>query len=166
MNKIFLVVGFIFVTAALQAADSAVEEKIKTIRAHYSEIEGSLKNCKQVKRDLPGESAEGGELTAYFKGPSLQKFSATFLGETGRALQEYYFWENQLIFVLRVESHYTKPMSGVVKTKTEERFYFADGSLIRWLDAQNKDVTASAEKSAREGDLLADAKKYSAMVSP
>jgi hypothetical protein len=69
-------------------------------------------------------------------------------------------------FVLRVESHYTKPMSGVVKTKTEERFYFADGSLIRWLDAQNKDVTASAEKAARERDLLTSAQKYSALVSP
>jgi hypothetical protein len=53
----------------------------------------------------------------------------------------------------------------VVKSKTEERFYFADGSLIRWLDPQNKDVTASAEKAARERDLLAGAKKYSAMVS-
>jgi hypothetical protein len=90
--------------------------------------------------------------------------SAKFLGETGKALMEYYFWDDQLIFVLRVESHYTKPMSGVVKTKTEERFNFADGSLIRWLDAQKKDVTASAEKSARERDLLADAKKYSARI--
>ena len=130
-----------------------------------SEIEGSLRNCKQAKRDLPGESAEGGELTAYLKDSSVRKLSAKFLGETGKALMEYYFWDDQLIFVLRVESHYTKPMSGVVKTKTEERFYFADGSLIRWLDAQKKDVTASAEKSARERDLLADAKKYAALVS-
>lgn len=165
MNKTFLIVGFIFVAASIQAADSAVEEKVKIIRAHYAEIEGSLRNCKQVKRDLPGRSAEGGELVAYFKGPSLQKLSAKFLGETGEALEEYYFWENQLIFVLRVESHYTKPMSGVVKTKTEERFYFAGGGLIRWLNAQSKDVATSAKKSARERDLIADAKTYSALVS-
>jgi hypothetical protein len=138
MNKIFLIVGFVFVTASVRAADSSVEGKVKTIRAQYSEIEGSLKNCKQVKRDLPGESAEGGELTAYLKDSSVRKLSAKFLGETGKALTEYYFWDNQLIFVLRVESHYTKPMSGAVKTKTEERFYFADGSLIRWLDAQKR----------------------------
>jgi len=165
MKKIFLGVGFIFVTAAIQAADPSVEEKIKTIRAHYSEIEGSLKNCKQVKRDLPEESTEGGELTAYLKNSSVRKLSAKFFGEMGRTVMEYYFWDNQLIFVLRVESRYTKILSGVVKSKTEERFYFADGSLIRWLDAQNKDVTASAEKSARASNLLADAKKYSAMVS-
>lgn len=164
MNKSVVIVYSLFATASIQAADSAVEEKVKTIRAQYSEIEGSLKNCKQVKRDLPGESAEGGELTAYLKDSSIRKLSAKFFGETGKALEEYYFWDNQLIFVLRVESHYTKPMSGVVKNKTEERFYFANGSLIRWLDAQKKDVTASAEKSARERDLLADAKKYSARM--
>jgi hypothetical protein len=167
MNNSVIVIWFLFAVVSVHAADSSVEEKVKTIRAHYSKIEGSLKNCKQVKRDLTGESAEGGELTAYLKDASIRKMSAKFFGETGKALQEYYFWDNQLIFVLRVESHYTKPMSGVVKTKTEERFYFdfAGGSLIRWLDAQNKDVTASAEKPARERNLLADAKKYSALVS-
>jgi hypothetical protein len=164
MKNFFVVAMVLTASQSLHAADSSVEEKVKTIRAHYSEIEESLKNCKQVKRDLPGESAEGGELTAYLKDSSVRKLSAKFLGETGKALMEYYFWDDQLIFVLRVESHYTKPMSGVVKTKTEERFNFADGSLIRWLDAQKKDVTASAEKSARERDLLADAKKYSARI--
>jgi hypothetical protein len=164
MNRRFIIACFLFAAVSVRAADSSVEKKVKTIRAHYSEIEGSLKNCKQVKRDLAGESTEGGELTAHLKDASIRKLSAKFFGETGKALQEYYFWDNQLIFVLRVESHYTKPMSGVVKTKTEERFYFAGGSLIRWLDAQNKDVTASAEKPVRERDLLADAKKYSARV--
>jgi hypothetical protein len=166
MKNFFVAAMFLTASLSLRAADSSVEEKIKTIRGHYSEIEGSLKNCKQVKRDLPGESAEGGELAAYFKGPSLRKLSAKFLGESGKALEEYYFWEDQLIFVLRVESHYTKPMSGVTKEKTEERFYFADGNMIRWLDAQKKDMPASAEKASCERDLLAAAKKYSAMVSP
>lgn len=165
MNKLICFACFFVIAAAICAADSSVEEKVKTIRAHYTEIEGSLKNCKQVKRDLPEESTEGGQLTAYLKDSSVRKLSANFFGEMGRTLMEYYFWDNQLIFVLRVESRYTKILSGVVKSKTEERFYFADGSLIRWLDAQKKDVTASAEKAARERHLLADAKKYSAMVS-
>lgn len=166
MNKSFIIACFLFAVVSARAADSSVEEKVKTIRAHYSEVEGSLKNCKQVKRDLPEESTEGGELTAYLKDSSVRKLSAKFFGEMGRTVYEYYFWDNQLIFVLRVESRYTKILSGVVKSKTEERFYFADGSLIRWLDAQNKDVTASPDKAARERDLLADGKKYSAMVSP
>jgi len=151
--------------ALIQAADSSVEEKVKVIRGRYAEIEASLKNCRQVKRDLPGESTEGGELTAYLKDSSVRKLSAKFFGESGKALEEYYFWENQLFFVLRVDSAYTKPMSGVVKNKTEERFYFASGKLIQWLDADKKPRSLDAESQKRGQELLASAKKYSAMAS-
>jgi hypothetical protein len=154
------------VATSLRAADPAVEEKTKSIRAKYAAMEKELKDCRQVKRDLAGESAEGGELTAYFSESNLEKLSAKFFGETGKAVEEYYFAENRLIFVLRVESHYTKPMSGVVKNKTEQRFYFAGGKLIRWLNPDNKDVTGDAAAAERQRELLASAKKYSTMVSP
>ncbi len=166
MNKTLIAICFLVGATLLQAADPAVEEKIKSIRAKYAEIEKQLKDCRQVKRDLPDESAEGGELTGYFSGSNLRKLSAKFFGETGKVLEEFYLADGQVIFVFLVETRYTAPNSGVVKNKTEQRFYFAGGKLIRWLDAQNKEVTASADKSARERDLLAAAKKYSAMVSP
>jgi hypothetical protein len=150
---------------SVYAADSSVEEKVKSIRTKYAQIEKGLKDCRQVKRELPGESAEGGELTAYFKDRSVEKLSATFLGETGKALEEYYFWNSELIFVFRVESHYTKPMSGVVQTKTEERFYLADGKLIQWLGADKKPHAMDAEAEKRGRELLAAAKKYSALAN-
>ena len=165
MKKSSIIICFLSVTALVQAADSSVEEKIKVIRGRYAEIESSLKNCRQVKRDLPGESTEGGELTAYLKDSSVRKLSAKFFGESGKALEEYYFWENQLFFVLRVDSAYTKPMSGVVKNKTEERFYFADGKLIQWLDAEKKPVALGPEAEKRGRELLDSAKKYSALVA-
>lgn len=147
-----------------QTTDLAVEEKVKTIRAHYDEIEKGLNRCQQVKCDLPGESAEGGEVTGYFSGPSLRKIAAKFYGETGQALEEYYFWEDRLFFVLRVESRYDQPLSGVVKNKAEERFYFADETLIRWLDAGKKEVPAGPEFKSRGRDWLGRARKYSALV--
>lgn len=164
MTKSLVIISVLFATACLQAADSSVEEKVKAIRAQYAQIEKGLKDSRQVKRDLPGESAEGGELTAYFKDRSVAKLSAKFFGETGKALEEYYFWNSELIFVFRIESRYTKPMSGVVKTQTEDRFYFADGKLIRWLgnDKRPREMDAEAEKRGRE--LLASARKYSEMA--
>ena len=159
--KTLLAIISLLGAASMGAADASVEEKIKAIRARYDAIEKELKDCRQVKRDLPGESAEGGELTAWFKGATLRKLSARFFGETGKALEEYYFADNDLIFVLRVETHYTKPMSGVTKNKTEQRFYFADGKLIRWLNPDNKDVTTDAAKPEHEREFLAAAKKYS-----
>ena len=164
-TKLLVMVCLVAGAGWIQAADSSVEDRIKSIRAKYAEIESELKNCRQVKRDLPDESAEGGELTAYFKASNVRKLTTKFFGETGTALEEYYFAENELIFVLRVESRYTKPMSGVVKNRTEQRFYFAGGKLIRWLNPDNKDVTADAAAAERQGELLASAKKYSAMAT-
>ena len=162
--KLLVIVCLLAAARSLQANDPAVEEKIKAIRTKYAQIEKALKDCRQVKRDLPGESAEGGELTAWFRDRSVTKLSALFYGESGKALEEYYFWDSELIFVFRVESHYTQPMSGVVKTKTEDRFYFADGKLIRWLDADKKPRALDAETEKRGRELLTEAKKYSAMA--
>jgi len=145
-------------------ADSTVDEQVKTIRSRYEAVEKGLSRCKQVKRDLPDESTEGGELTAYFSDQSLRKLAAKFYGETGQALEEYYFWDGRLFFVLRVESRYDKPLSGKVKTKSEERFYFTDGALIRWLDSRKKEVSAGPKLQERERDWLAQARKYSALV--
>jgi hypothetical protein len=150
--------------APAQAADLAVEEKIKAIRSRYEKVEGALKHCKQVKRDLSGESAEGGELTAYFSGQSLRKLVAKFYGETGQAREEYYFWDERLFFVLRVESRYDKPLSGKVDRKSEERFYFADDALIRWLDPEKKEVSAGPAFQDRGREWIDQAKKYSALV--
>ena len=163
--KTLLVIVWLLSAVSIGAADSVVEEKIKAIRAKYAQIEKGLKDCRQVKRNLPGESAEGGELTAWFKDRSVTKLSATFFGEMGKADEEYYFWDSELIFVLRVESHYTEPMSGVVKNKTEERFYFNDEKLIRWLNSDKKEAANNPSKAERERELLAAAKKYSALAA-
>lgn len=145
-------------------AGSTVENQVRTIRSRYDAVDRGLRRCRQVKRDLPGESTEGGELTAYFSGRSLRKLAAKFYGETGQALEEYYFWDDRLFFVLRVESRYDKPLSGKVKNRTEERFYFADGAMIRWLDPRKKKVPAGPEFQQRGRDWLAQAKEYSDMV--
>jgi hypothetical protein len=144
-------------------ADSTVDEQVKTIRSRYDAVEKDLSRCKQVKRDLPDESTEGGELTAYFSDQSLRKLAAKFYGETGQSREEYYFWDDRLFFVMRVQSRYDK-MFGKVVSKKEERFYFAGDALIRWLDTLKKEAPAGAEFQERGRDYLARAKKYSAMV--
>ncbi|MEY2563956.1 MAG: hypothetical protein QOH88_2149 [Verrucomicrobiota bacterium] len=154
----------LFLAGSARASDSTVEEKVKAIRGRYDEVEKELSHCKQVKRELMEESTEGGELTAWVSGSSVRKLAAKFYGEMGQALEEYYFWDDRLFFVLRVEKRYDKPLSGTVRSKTEERFYFADDSLIRWLDPAKKEVPAGTKFEERGRDFLARAKRYSAMA--
>ena len=160
-----LLLSSILYPCRIEGADPTIDKQVRVIRQRYAKVERELKQSRQVKRDLPGESAEGGELTGYFKKGSLRKLGAQFFGEGGRAREEYYFWEGELFFVLRTESHYTKPLSGVVKRKTEERFYFAGTKLIRWLGADREPRVMDAEAEARGRELLAGAKKYSAIAN-
>jgi len=140
------------------------QDPVESIRQRYANINTKVATYRKVKKDLSGFSAEGGELVAYFHGPSIMKMVATFYGEMGRAVEEYYYWKGELIFVFRQESRYDKPLSGKVVSKKESRFYFAEDKLVRWIDENGKqsEPTESAEsqylKSSKEFSAAAQSK--------
>jgi hypothetical protein len=89
---------------------------------------------------------------------------ATFYGETGRAIEEFYFWDGRLFFVLRTQAFYDQPFGRVVRTE-QNRFYFERGRLIQWLDAKNKPVALSGPAvRRRERDLLGDARTFATLL--
>lgn len=142
----------------LEAGEDAGAQ-VKHIREVCAATEKTLKGSKQVKREIIGQSTEGGELTAYLRGAEVVKLEALYLGETGKATEEYYLEGGRVVFVLRVDSTYDKPLSGVVKSRTEERFYFADEKLVRWLDEKQQPVPLpSAKGDERAQELLASAR--------
>lgn len=144
------------------ATRSAQADPIEAIRQHYTSINKSIPLYRRVKKNLSGFSGEGGELVAYLHGPTVMKMVATFYGETGRAVEEYYFWNGQLIFVFNTDQRYDKPLSGKVVRKTESRFYFKDDKLIRWLDENGKEVASdSTEYATKQTDYLKTAKQLS-----
>jgi hypothetical protein len=137
-------------------ADNAIE----SIRQHYTNINQNAARYRRVKKDLSGYSAEGGELVAYFHGPTVMKMVATFFGETGKAVEEYYFWNGQLIFVFQTDNRYDKPFGKVVR-KIENRFYFQAGKMIRWLDENGKEVASDSEGYApKQADYLKMSKEF------
>jgi hypothetical protein len=70
----------------------------------------------------------------YYKGKEIKKIAATYFGETGKALQAYYFLNNKLIFCYCVDYHYNMPISekggGKIRSTTEERFYLDNGKIF------------------------------------
>jgi hypothetical protein len=157
---------FVLFSLAIPAAAGKVTtvpqaDAVETVRQHYANINQNLARYRRVKKNLSGYSAEGGELVAYFHGPSVMKMVATFLGESGRAVEEYYFWNGQLIFVFHTDNRYDQPLSGKVVRKTESRFYFNDDKLIRWLDENGKEVSSdSAEYAPKQADYLKMSKQF------
>jgi len=136
---------------------------IETIRQRYADINKNVPLYRRVKRNLSGFSPEGGELLAYFHGPSVMKMVATFYGETGKAIEEYYFWNGQLIFVFRTEHRYDKPLSGKVIRKSEHRWYFQDDKLIKWLGEDGQEIASdSSEYTPKEAEYLKMARQLAA----
>lgn len=138
------------------------QDPTESVREHYASINKNVPLYRRVKKKLAGFSGEGGELVAYFHGPSVMKMVATFFGETGKAIEEYYFWNGQLIFVFRTDHSYDKPLTGKVVKKTESRFYFKDDKLIRWLEENGKEVPSdSTEYTGKQSDYLKTSKQLS-----
>ena len=145
--------------ATTQGAQSP--DPIPAIRQQYASINRNAAKYKKVKKELLGFSAEGGELVAYLSGPSIVKISATFYGEMGRATDEYYYANDRLIFVFSRHSHYRAPLTGKVVRITENRYYFKDDKLIRWIGEDGKQVSTTAPEFAQgEARLLASSKQF------
>ncbi|HMH44046.1 MAG TPA: hypothetical protein VK557_11225 [Pyrinomonadaceae bacterium] len=157
-----LVAVLLFNSLFVQLTRAQATDPIETIRQHYAAINKNVTLYRRVKKDLSGYSAEGGELIAYFHGPTIMKIAATFFGETGKTMEEYYYWDGKLIFVFRREAHYDKPLSGKVVSTIENRLYFKDDKMIRWIDENGKEVAAgSTEFAEKEKDYLKSSKEFS-----
>jgi hypothetical protein len=154
---------FVLVFSALgnvAAVSPQSNDAIESIRQHYANINQNAARYRRVKKSLSGFSAEGGELVAYLHGPSVMKMVATFFGETGKSVEEYYFWNGQLIFILQTENRYNKPFGKVVR-KIENRFYFKEDKLIKWMDENGKEVaTDSAEYAPKQADYLKMSRQF------
>jgi hypothetical protein len=162
MKKVLI--GFLMLSSATAVFATLVppqtEKEIQSIRQSYAAINRKQARYRKVKKELAGFSAEGGVLTAYFDGQNIVKMFATYYGEMGRTNEEFYYRDGQLIFVLRTELNYNRPLSGKVVSRKLSRFYFRDDKLIRWIDASGKTMAVdSAEYQEQEKDNLDTSKK-------
>ena len=145
-----------------RAAEDAV---ILRIRAHFTLIERAASTYQCRSLDLEGFSAEGGSLEACYAGRELRRLSATYLGETGRASEQYYFWNDSLEFLFRKVEHYDRPLSGRVSSTEEERLYWNRGQLIRWLQGKTRQPLTNAAARERSSEARESARKLAACAA-
>ena len=116
-------------------------------------------------------STEGGEGVLYFDVDELVKVSLELFGETGKLDRDFYFKKGTLLFVFDQSHRYNMPIymddnrakeSGFAegynseKTKIyEDRYYFDERRLIRWIDSTGKlRSTSDSEFSEKEQSLI------------
>jgi hypothetical protein len=128
-------------------------DPIPSIRKQYTAINKRAARYRKVKKELSGFSLEGGELLAYLDRGAIVKIAARHFGEGGNTVEEYYYQNGQLIFVFEKISHYDQPMSGKVIRTAENRYYFHDDNLIRWIDENGKAVSPGEDYRLKEKGL-------------
>ena len=111
--------------------------------------------------ELNNYSSEGGVAKAYrdVKG-ELRLIKVELYGESGKMFEEYYYQNGLLIFVYSEDHRYNVPFYitpekakeigsepfDSQKTKiVENRYYFDNMKMIRWLNTGNKQVNATSK---------------------
>jgi hypothetical protein len=155
-----VVTASLFSFAAWSELRAQATDATQSIRKQYATINQRVARYKKVGKELSGFSAEGGKLIAYFDGPAIVKITATYYGEGGRADEEYYYQDGKLIFIYRKDSTYSRPLSGKVIKIIENRFYFQNDRLIRWLNETGKAVSADDEYVKQQSEYLATSNQF------
>jgi GH24 family phage-related lysozyme (muramidase) len=173
MKQIF---GSLLLVLCVMPAFANDDAAIANIRQAYEQTHNNLCKFKTTEFDAGVNSSEGVEAKAFRdKDGQIKLIKTIIYGEMGKNTREYYYANNQLIFVLDSNQTYNAPMylddvqakaAGVAPfdptktTTTENRYYFKNNQLIRWLDPQKKAIASNTSNYQLQAKtLLADSNR-------
>jgi hypothetical protein len=125
--------------------DSAREAgAVRAARTLFARTNREQAGYRRVTRTVLGLSAEGADLVGlYDRRGELRKLEVTYFGESGRAVEHYYLDGGRPVFVFRDNLRYDRQFGRVVR-HLEDRFYLAEGRLVRWIDSTGRRVPAGS----------------------
>jgi dsDNA-binding SOS-regulon protein len=121
-------------------------------REVYTATNAEEKSLKQVQASYKDDELTF-ELKGWMDGQELKKILAVIPGEDGDGVEEYYLENGKPLFVF---SHYStvNPQDAKTPIQVENRFYFKDGKLSKWLDHEKKVVAANDPDFKSEAERL------------
>ena len=157
-HRLFILLTLLLFCSAAAPAD----RRIADIRKEYQAVKSALATCKVSSVELDGYSTDGGEAKAYRdKAGNIRLIKVVLYGESGKVFEEYYYRNGTPFFVFYEHHRYNLPFNvseetakemGVEpfdpkKTRiTEDRYYFENGVMIKWLDEEKKDVPPQSKE--------------------
>ncbi|MDO5986636.1 hypothetical protein Q4Q39_04375 [Flavivirga amylovorans] len=158
-------------------------EAILIIRKRFNDINASISSfTKKESKDIsvskdmnPENYAFESEsiyrmamanLDRFYQGDDLKKSIVSFQGDKADLVSEYYYWNNKLFFVFKTKTVYQNPkwsedFKESDKEKIENRFYFENDKLIRWIDQDKNQIDLNKEEAKNtEKETLSDSQLY------
>ena len=136
-------------------------DPIKDIRAEYSSIRTQIENFSIDSLNIMGQSSEGGIAYIYKNRLGQSRLIISkFYGELGKIESEYYIKNDSLFFMFSQNFNYNAPFFMTTQNyanegfelfdpdKTsihENRYYFENDKLIRWINQDKKFVDSGSE---------------------
>lgn len=119
--------------------DSVLEH----IREQYQTVNTQIGQYRKTEVNMEGISTEGAVLEGYYAGDTLKLLVHDIFGEMGHKRLEVYYEAEKPVFCYRRVYTYAVPMydsafANTQVTVSENRAYFKDGKMIRWIDDKNK----------------------------
>ena len=103
----------------------------------FAEVNAQLPRMAPVSfRARRPDVAYVSEVRAWSDAGGVRKLEVTDRDDSGDVISEYYFAGRQLVFVYGAIRGYTEDNRQV--TRNEDRQYFGDGQMIRWLGGRDK----------------------------
>ncbi|WP_223607276.1 hypothetical protein [Chryseobacterium sp. OSA05B] len=143
-----------------------LRDRLKPVRSNFKRINSITKWSSIKKKDIEGESAEGGEAVFYEQKGRLEKIIARLYGEMGQVLTEYYLLNGKLSFVFEKIYTYNRPMFYDAKAMKENndteafdfekseieenRNYFEKGKLLHAINSLDCGAPFSSDYMAEE----------------
>jgi len=125
------------------------KDPIELIRERFKHINDNISSYIVKKVDSPEMSTEGGELTFYSKENTIMKMTLQLYGEMGNKATDYYYFDNELFFIYDKLENYDNPIyieGSKVEETLENRYYFENNKLIKWLDTNKKEQNPTKMK--------------------
>jgi hypothetical protein len=116
---------------ALAQVDTALARRV------YAEVNGALARLDKVSvvARRP-DDARRSEIAAWADASGIRKLQVTHRANDGDVVTEYYYARGALVFAYRAVKGYNA--AGWPVTRDEERQYFRDGAMIRWLSGMDR----------------------------
>ena len=108
-------------------------------------------------------------LIRYYDSDEIKKVVVKFEGDRQDLISEYYYKNDSLIFVFKTLNNYKHPkwsddFNVADKDILENRYYFYENKLIKWIDSNKIDVELSAINSTLTEKTLSDSELYKSIT--
>jgi hypothetical protein len=142
----------------LKKVENQTANKVRSDTTHhkalYKQINDNLNsfNKRSITRKLDGVLYR---LDGWFKnGEAIKIVAKAQKPDDHMGTEEYYIENSQPLFVFRVSDMLDSETGEIMVRRAENRFYFRDGHLFKWLTWDKSEIRADEEIFGDEGEFL------------